>query len=134
MRRLTPLARKLRRNATPAERRLWSVLKNGQIDGVKFRRQAILGDYILDFASFEMRLIVEVDGATHSTQEELARDALREKELRMMDFEILRFQNADVFANLQGVEETILNKIIEIKGRLEPANDDEAAGNDLSMR
>jgi very-short-patch-repair endonuclease len=133
MRRLTPFARKLRREATPAERCLWGVLKNGQLEGVKFRRQAILGDYIVDFAAFETRLIVEVDGATHSTQEELTRDALRERKLRAMGFAILRFQNAEVFENLKGVEATIRLKVSEIKGRFESMNEDHETGRGPSM-
>jgi len=75
--RLTPAARALRRNATSAERRLWQGLRRKQRAGFRFRRQVVLGGFIPDFA----RLIIEVDGATHSTDEEIARDASRSSAL-----------------------------------------------------
>src|SRR5271168_4314600 len=71
--RLRPIARSLSRDATNAERRLWEGLRRGQLAGFRFRRQVILGGFIADFASFDARLVVEVDGATHSTDDEIAR-------------------------------------------------------------
>ena len=73
--RLAPIARSLRREATPAERRLWSGIRREQIEGFKFRRQVVLCGSVVDFACYEARLIVEVDGATHSTDAEVVRDA-----------------------------------------------------------
>ncbi len=95
---LTSVARKLRREATSAERRLWRILKLRQVEGFKFRRQVVLQNYIADFACLEARLIVEVDGATRSTDEELRRNAVR---------------NQDVYDNLEGVAETIWLKLRE---------------------
>jgi very-short-patch-repair endonuclease len=83
---LTPLARTLRRNATRAERRLWQGLRREQVAGFRFRRQVILGRFIADFACLEARMIVEVDGATHSTDEEIARDAARSAALAARDW------------------------------------------------
>ena len=93
---LTPLARTLRRNATGAERRLWQRLRREQVGGFRFRRQVILDGFIADFACLDARILVEVDGATHSTDEQIARDALRSAALAAEGFDILRFTNEDV--------------------------------------
>ena len=105
--RLTPVARALRRNATTAERRLWQGLRREQVAGFRFRRQVVLDDFIVDFASFDARLIVEVDGATHSTDEEIARDTARSAALVASGFDILRFTNDEAHRNLDGVLGTI---------------------------
>jgi very-short-patch-repair endonuclease len=116
---LTPVARSLRRNATSAERRLWQGLRREQLAGFRFRQQVILVGFVVDFACFDARLIVEVDGATHSTDSELARDAARSAALRAAGFAILRFTNDDVFSNLDGVLETIRMKLMELRPRVE---------------
>ena len=72
-RKLTGTAKALRRSETIAERKLWSYLRNRQIDGWRFKRQVPFGRYILDFFCFDARLAIEVDGATHSQPEEVAR-------------------------------------------------------------
>ena len=95
----TELARDLRKNATPAERRLWHWLHQRPL-GFKFRRQVPLGPYIVDFACFEARLLIEVDGKFHADQLE---DTEREAELRAYGWEIARYWNQEVRANLDGV-------------------------------
>ena len=116
---LTPLARTLRRNATRAERRLWQGLRREQVAGFRFRRQVILGGFIADFACLDARTIVEVDGATHSTDEEIARDAARSAALAAQGFDILRFTNEDVYGNLVGVLETIWVRLMELRPRID---------------
>ena len=116
---LTPLARTLRRNATRAERRLWQGLRREQVAGFRFRRQVILGGFIADFACLDARMIVEVDGATHSTDEEIARDAARLAALAAEGFEILHFTNEDVYGNLDGVLETVRVRLIELRPRID---------------
>jgi very-short-patch-repair endonuclease len=88
----TDLSRKLRRDQTSAEQRLWRAIRNRQLGGLKFVRQMAVGPYIADFACRQKGLIVEIDGATHSSDEELARDARRDAFLRGAGYEILRFQ------------------------------------------
>jgi very-short-patch-repair endonuclease len=105
----------LRRNATSAERLLWSRLRRNAVEGFHFRRQAPLLGFVVDFVCFEAGLIVEVDGATHSTDNELARDSRREAILRAANFEILRVTNEDVFTNLEGVLETIRLKLLALR-------------------
>jgi very-short-patch-repair endonuclease len=119
--RLASFARSLRRNATNAERRLWQGLRRKEVAGFRFRRQVALSGFIADFASFDARLVIEVDGATHSTEEELARDAVRTAALVAQGFAILRFTNDEVFRNLEGVLETIRLKLIELRPREDSA-------------
>ncbi len=114
-----PFARTRRRNATRAERRLWQGLRREQVAGFRFRRQVILGRFIADFACLDARMIVEVDGATHSTDEEIARDAARSAALVAEGFEILRFTNEDVYGNLDGVLETIRLRLMELRPRID---------------
>jgi ring-1,2-phenylacetyl-CoA epoxidase subunit PaaD len=104
-------ARHLRRNRTAAERQLWWQLRQLKHAGYKFRQQAPVDHYIVDFACLPQRLIVEVDGGTHSTEEELRRDGKREQYLRNQGFRILRFWNSDVRENLEGVMDTIVGAL-----------------------
>jgi very-short-patch-repair endonuclease len=119
---LTTLARSLRRNATSAERRLWQGLRREQVTGFRFRRQVILGGFVADFACFEARMVIEVDGATHGTDEEIARDAARSAALAAQGYDVLRFTNDDVFHNLNGVLETIHMRLATLR----PRRDDSA--------
>jgi very-short-patch-repair endonuclease len=79
----------------------------------------VLDGFIFDFVCFDARLIIEVDGATHSTNEEIARDIARTTALAASGFEILRFTNGDIYRNLDGVLETIWAKLIELRPRIE---------------
>lgn len=116
--RLTPIAQKLRREATKAERILWRSINRGQLDGFRFRRQVPLAGYIVDFACHEARLVLELDGATHSSDEELAADAVRQQKLEEAGYTVLRFRNAEVYDNLDGVAETILLKLRALRPRI----------------
>ena len=103
--RLRVLARVMRKNATNAERRMWSKLRDGRLNGLKFRRQAPIGRAIADFVCYKHKLIVEVDGGQHSGS---ARDVVRDVELNRRGFRVLRFWNIDVMRNTAGVLQTIL--------------------------
>jgi very-short-patch-repair endonuclease len=116
---LTSFARTLRRNATEAERRLWQGLRRKEVAGFRFRRQVAIGKFVAAFASFDARLVIEVDGATHSTAGELARDEARTAVLAAQGFATLRFTNEEVYRNLDGVLETIRLKLIELRPRIE---------------
>ena len=102
-------ARHLRKGATDAERKLWSALRDQQLDGFKFRRQVPIGDFIADFACLSARLIVEVDGGQHDAERE--KDAARTDWLNSRDYRVIRFWNNDVLANLEGVVRTILTAL-----------------------
>jgi very-short-patch-repair endonuclease len=101
------LARKLRNNLTDAEKHLWYYLRNKNLEGLKFRRQVILGKYIVDFICFEKRLIIEVDGGQHvdNKQSDIVRDAW----LGSQGFRVLRFWNNEVLENRDGVILKILS-------------------------
>ena len=92
-------AREMRRNPTEPEKRLWRNLSNGQVDGLKFRRQEVIGRFIADFMCPARSLIVEVDGDTHDE----AKDRLRDDVLAEFGFLVLRVTNFDVMCNVEGV-------------------------------
>ena len=106
------LARSLRRRQTDAERLLWRHLQSKQLEGFKFRRQAPIGKYIVDFVSFERKLIVEVDGGQHAV--EIEKDQERENWLFTQGFNTVKFWNNEVLQNLEGVLEAIRDGIVKI--------------------
>ena len=99
-------ARDLRRNQTEAEKRLWARLRDGQIYGVKFRRQFPIGEFIADFACPIARFAIEPDGAQHAEQTE--KDQCRTRLLAEHGYRVLRFWNEEVMTNLEGVLALIL--------------------------
>ena len=98
-------AQQLRKQMTEAERRLWYVLRNRCFSHVKFRRQVPLGQYIVDFVSFEKQLIIECDGGQHALREK--QDERRTQFLESEGFSVIRFWNHDIFLNTEGVLMTI---------------------------
>jgi very-short-patch-repair endonuclease len=100
-------ARRLRRDQTEAEARLWDALRAGRLDGWTWRRQATVGPFIVDFLCLEAAIAVELDGAIHADQVEY--DARREAYLKRRGLQVLRFGNAQVDDNLEGVAWTILS-------------------------
>ncbi len=88
---------------TAAETRLWLRLNRRQLDGLRFRRQAPLGPYIVDFFCPERRLIVELDGDHHGREAMIDADARRTQWLESQGHVVQRFANADVMSNLEGV-------------------------------
>ena len=93
---------------TGCEQRLWAQLRDRRLNGIKFVRQLPVGPYISDFACRGAGVIVEVDGATHSTEEEVAHDARRTNCLRANGWAVVRIQNEDVVRRIQDVLDTIL--------------------------
>ena len=96
----------LRKESTPAERKLWSKIRNDQL-GVTFRRQHAVGNYIPDFCSPKAKLIIELDGSQHLEQEEY--DQERTKYLESLGYKVVRFWNNDVMNNIDGVILAILH-------------------------
>ena len=105
--RLTPVARKLRRDSTDAERRLWRHLRSRQLDGAKFVRQFPIGPHVADFACRDAHLAIELDGGQHSPETDAARTSLIES----FGYRVLRFWNNDVLANTGGVLEVIRQEL-----------------------
>jgi very-short-patch-repair endonuclease len=102
-------ARRMRRNMTIPETLLWRQLRRRQVAGHKFRRQAVVGQYIVDFMCFEKRLIVEVDGGQHG--EAAAYDRQRDCWLSDRGYRVLRFWNEEVLQDLGRVLATIADVV-----------------------
>ena len=102
----TIISRILRKHGTDVENRLWFHLKGKQVEGIKFRRQAPIGKYIVDFVAFEKRLVIELDGGQHAEAEK-DNDIRRDAWLNSQGFRVLRFWNNEVLQNLEGVLESI---------------------------
>ena len=100
-------ARALRKRLTPQEVKLWVKLRELKPLGFHFRRQAPVGRYIVDFASFGARLVIEVDGGQHGMHASIQSDTARDEFLRSQGFRVLRFWNSDIDQNLSGVMESI---------------------------
>ena len=95
-------ARELRKEMTPAERKLWQVLRGNQLDGLYFRRQHAVGTYILDFVCIQEKLVIEVDGGSHLEQEEYDQERTRWHE-EEKGYRVIRFTNNDVLKNTHEV-------------------------------
>jgi very-short-patch-repair endonuclease len=105
--RIANISRVLRNRATETENRLWYHLKGKQLEGVKFRRQEPIGNYIVDFVAYEKRLVIEIDGGQHAEEDEKEQDRRRDEWLCSQGFRVLRFWNNEVWQNLEGVLEII---------------------------
>ena len=101
----------MRRNQTEAEKRLWGYLRGSGHQGWKFKRQAPLGPYYVDFFCERAKLVIEVDGVTHSEDSEIAYDNVRTKYLGALGYNVFRCYNAEIYENLDGVLESILLKL-----------------------
>jgi very-short-patch-repair endonuclease len=114
--------RRLRNNATEAERLLWRHLKGRQLSGTKFRRQQGIGTFIADFYCPEYRLVIEVDGPTHWTKEEKEYDVMRESFIKQFGIRVIRFTNEEVYRNLDAVLARIAEELEDISGRPPPCS------------
>jgi very-short-patch-repair endonuclease len=106
-------ARALRRNATDAERILWSELRDHRLQGTGFRRQVPIESYVADFVCHAAKLVVELDGGQHFSDESERADARRSAVIEARGFKVLRFSNHDVMTNRIGVLETIAAAVAE---------------------
>jgi len=110
---LQSYASELRHNMTKSEACLWKyVLRAGQLQGYKFRRQRPVLNYIADFMCTGLMLIIEVDGITHLDEEVAENDEIRQKSLEDIGFTILRFNDDEVLNDMRNVER-ILEAFVE---------------------
>jgi very-short-patch-repair endonuclease len=109
--RLKTNSRNLRKKATPQEIRLWSRIKNRNFHNLKFRRQHIINNYIVDFICLEKKIIIELDGSQHKREKDQKYDCKRNSYLESLGFVVLRFWNNEVSENLNGVLLKIEEKI-----------------------
>lgn len=102
------LARQLRKQQTPAEMKLWNVLRDKKLAGYKFRRQFPVGGFIADSACIQHRLIVEADGSQHADN---PNDLVRTRELEKLGWHVLRFWNNEILGDTEGVLLRILSEL-----------------------
>jgi very-short-patch-repair endonuclease len=107
----TNRARALRSQPISAEAKLWAKLSNRQLGGLKFVRQAPIGRDFADFLCRERKVVVEVDGGTHSTKPELARDDARAATMRRLGYRVFRARNIDAYQNMEGLLDALLGFI-----------------------
>src|SRR5579859_4761526 len=106
-----PQARRLRRDMTAAERKLWWRLREVAPKGSHFRRQATIGPYFADFACHSTGVVIEVDGGQHGQSSQITRDRIRDAYLRRSGYRVLRFWNNDIRENIEGVLTVICNAL-----------------------
>ena len=105
---LKDCAKKNRRNSTTAENVLWQNIRNKQL-GVEFRRQHVIGDFIVDFVCLDKMLVIEVDGGYHTERNQLEDDEIRTRILNSLGFKVVRFSNERVLFDLDNVKSDIKN-------------------------
>jgi very-short-patch-repair endonuclease len=124
-------AKQLRRNSTDAERNLWSNIRNRQLEGWKFRRQLPVGQYIVDFACAELRLIVEIDGGQHA--EQINYDLNRTNFLQSKGYQVIRYWNNEVLGNIEGVLEALTLALSQRERELKKLVLPEGEGTNISL-
>ena len=106
----TEFARSLRKQLTPQERILWQLLRNHSFYGYEFRRQYVIGEYIVDFVCREKKIVIEIDGGQHNTPEEIIYDKKRTEFLNSRGYKVIRFWNSDIDKNIDGVYKVLLRE------------------------
>jgi very-short-patch-repair endonuclease len=96
---------------TEAETFLWQIIRKKQLKGRQFYRQKNIGDYIVDFYCTSAKLIVELDGGQHYTEEGKRRDQVKDKYLESLGIIVVRFSDREVFKNIEGVLERIFEHL-----------------------
>jgi very-short-patch-repair endonuclease len=104
---LNQFKKQLRSNQTDAESTLWYFLRAKRFGDFKFKRQEIIGSYIVDFVCYEKRLVIELDGSQHQEEKNVQKDARRTSYLESQGFRVLRFWNHEIFKQKKDVLEAI---------------------------
>jgi very-short-patch-repair endonuclease len=108
---LKPRRRELRQSTTPAEIKIWNIIRNRKINNLKFIRQYSVGFYILDFYCPKIRLAIEIDGGQHNDPDQKEYDEERTKYLNNLDIKVIRFWNSDVIKNIEGVYQVVVASV-----------------------
>ena len=109
--RLKRFARHLRKESTDAESKLWSLLRDGQLNGFRFRRQHTIGGYIVDFACMKANLVIELDGGQHADAANAAYDAQRTVHLEELNMRVLRIADHEMLKDPEAVVRTIYREL-----------------------
>ena len=104
----------LRKNLSKAEAIMWNHLSRRQMNGYKFRRQHSVDQYVIDFYCPELKLAIEIDGDSHFMSGAEVQDKIRQEYIESFGIKFLRFTNEDVYKNIDGVCQTVYNKIEEV--------------------
>ena len=112
---LKELARKLRKNSTKSEIKLWHHLKGKKMMGYDFHRQKPIDSFIVDFFCNKLKLVIEPDGYTHTFEEVVDKDKLKQEKLKELGISVLRFRDEDVMKNMDGVLNVIRHFIDDFK-------------------
>jgi len=118
---LKDFRRSLRKRLTPAEAALRSLLKNRQAFGLKFRRQTSIENYIVDFYCARYKIIIELDGEPHFTQEQADKDQKRDKRLKELGYNVLRYENLVVFDHPDFIFDDIKSLIQPLPAKADPS-------------
>ncbi|MDT8318231.1 MAG: endonuclease domain-containing protein [bacterium] len=105
--RLKKYSQKLRKDMTDAERKLWSKIRGRQLKGHQFYRQKPIGCFIVDFYCPKAKLVIELDGGQHFSEEGMTKDGQRDSYMEGLGLRVLRFSDREVFENMRGVLEKI---------------------------
>lgn len=105
---LLEIRRSLRANSTPAEEILWEEIRNRKLNGLKFKRQHSIGNYVIDFYCASKRFIIELDGEVHNTPDQKEKDQQRDQNLTEMNFRVLRITNSQVLNEIEEVKKLLL--------------------------
>ena len=106
-------AKKMRSNMTPAETKMWRILRGKRFQDLKFKRQVLIGNYIVDFLCEDKKIIIEIDGGQHNEELNIQSDNNRTHYLENNGYKVLRFWNDEVMKNINGVMEVIFREVKE---------------------
>jgi len=110
-------SREMRRDQTPAEQILWGRLRSRRLDGIKFRRQHVVGRFIVDFFAPEYGLVIELDGVSHVGKRD--EDRVRDEDIAALGLNVLRVWNTAIYEDLECVLEAIWRRCYEVRKRRE---------------
>ena len=111
-------ARTLRKNSTIHENIIWNLIRNRQLNGLKFVRQYPIGKYIVDFACRDKKIVIELDGGQHNNEFNIIYDEERIKYIESLGYKVFRFWNNEIDSNIEGVYEKLLE--ITNEGKTSP--------------
>ena len=106
-------AKEMRSNMTPAETKMWRILRGKRFKDLKFKRQVLIGNYIVDFLCEDKKIIIEIDGGQHNEELNIQSDKNRTHYLENNGYKVLRFWNDEVMKNIDGVMEVIFREVKE---------------------
>lgn len=104
-------ARKLRKEMTDSERAFWKIVRKRQLCNLQFYRQKPIGNYIVDLYCPSAKIVIELDGSQHFTEDNLIKDKMRDGYLMQLGYKVLRFNDLDILKNKEGVIDKILMEL-----------------------